>query len=1052
MPEGRADKSQYHENLGDLLHTRFKQIGALIDLDMAVDHGTAAVLLELDDHPNKPAHLTSLSNSLYSRFEQLANDADLDAAIKHRVAAVKLTPKEHPDRHARLNNLGNFLCARFRQQGKLVDLEAAIKWYAEAVLLVPDEHPIKPACMHNLGGSHHSRFERLGVLTDLDVAIKLGTEAVLLTLDEHPNKPIYLNSLGNSLCARFRRLGGIANLDAAIEHYTAALRLMPEDDPLRPASLSDLGVALHFRFEQLGRPADLTMSIDRLNEAQLLTPDGHQAKPKCLDNLGSSLYLRFEQTGLISDLDAAIELRTEAVRLLSISNHLDRGSYLFNLGTSLRTRFQRLSRIEDLNRAIEYQTEVVQLAHDKHLQQMPAYLYGLGSSLITRFQHLGKLEDIDVAIGRLTDAVISMPDEHPDKPTCLCNLGNSLCIRFLQIGELEDLDAAIVRVREALVLTPERHHAKHTYLQNMGNTLRTRFNRLGKLIDLNLAIEYHAQAMQLVPSGHDSKPALMAALGESYRTRFVQLKQVADSDAAIKYHTEAVLHTSNQHSEKAEYLCNLGISLYTQFALEPKDLNSLNAAIERCTEGTALMPDGHMNKLVQFHNLGVLHRDRFERLGDQNDVLESLQYFKRAALSSSGSTGHKMGSSIAWARISTRYHLSDRLEAYSRVIELISQIAWLGSPVDHRFKHMSTLVIAPTEAAATAIDLSQHNLALEWLEEGRSVVWSQTLQLRTPLDKLYSTDATLAGDLEQVAHQLDSAGLSNTDQINSLDSRPYFEKISRELHSLAMKWDALIGQVRQLPGFERFLLPKRSSELINATCASTVVVINVHETRCDALALRPGSSRVIHIPLLSISHHQCVHMRGRLLAALRGTHNRVGGSRRPVFKSPEVDGVFEDVLTALWVKVVKPILKALNFMDLPKETNELSHVTWCTTGALTFLPLHAAGFYSDPHERVYNYVISSYTPTLSALLTTPLSSTEFGGILAVGQATQTSHAPLPGTITELDKIQNQAGNTVYCTRLAEENATPEAVLSAMQKHSWVHLACHASQNLSDPTA
>ncbi|CAG8697403.1 9223_t:CDS:1, partial [Acaulospora colombiana] len=48
----------------------------------------------------------------------------------------------------------------------------------------------------------------------------------------------------------------------------------------------------------------------------------------------------------------------------------------------------------------------------------------------------------------------------------------------------------------------------------------------------------------------------------------------------------------------------------------------------------------------------------------------------------------------------------------------------------------------------------------------------------------------------------------------------------------------------------------------------------------------------------------------------------------------------------------------------------LPRIWWCATGPLAFLPIHAAGIY-DPgsvDSQISDYVISSYTPTLSALL------------------------------------------------------------------------------------
>jgi CHAT domain-containing protein len=139
-------------------------------------------------------------------------------------------------------------------------------------------------------------------------------------------------------------------------------------------------------------------------------------------------------------------------------------------------------------------------------------------------------------------------------------------------------------------------------------------------------------------------------------------------------------------------------------------------------------------------------------------------------------------------------------------------------------------------------------------------------------------------------------------------------------------------------------------------------------------------------------------------------------------------------------------------MDPPTERRDLPRITWCTTGPLSFLPLHAAGSYdpNKPQYRVYDYVVSSYTPTLTALLPSPLPPGRFRGILAVGQATTRGMSSLPGTVKELDTIQLQAGNLRF-TRLEGAEATFASVRDGMHQHSWVHLACHASQNLDEPT-
>ncbi|KDN43578.1 hypothetical protein RSAG8_05955, partial [Rhizoctonia solani AG-8 WAC10335] len=155
------------------------------------------------------------------------------------------------------------------------------------------------------------------------------------------------------------------------------------------------------------------------------------------------------------------------------------------------------------------------------------------------------------------------------------------------------------------------------------------------------------------------------------------------------------------------------------------------------------------------------------------------------------------------------------------------------------------------------------------------------------------------------------------------------------------------------------------------------------------------------------------------------------------------------MLAVLWYDVVKPVLDFLGFTNCVPVGN-LPHITWCPTGALTFLPLHAAGDYDHPQSRVFNYVISSYTPTLTALLeSTPHSLTCDSRVLAIGQASTPGHSPLPGTTRELANVRCRVENKAGYSQLIDNQAT--AVLDAMEQHDWVHLACHAHQNVNDPT-
>ncbi|KAF8595174.1 hypothetical protein BDV93DRAFT_548939 [Ceratobasidium sp. AG-I] len=151
-------------------------------------------------------------------------------------------------------------------------------------------------------------------------------------------------------------------------------------------------------------------------------------------------------------------------------------------------------------------------------------------------------------------------------------------------------------------------------------------------------------------------------------------------------------------------------------------------------------------------------------------------------------------------------------------------------------------------------------------------------------------------------------------------------------------------------------------------------------------------------------------------------------------------------MSVLWTDVIKPVIDFLGYAQNP-PSGDLPHVTWCATGPLSFLPLHAAGDY-ESQCMVFDYVVSSYTPTLSALLS-PLPTAAFSGLLAVGQVSTPGMPSLPGTVAELAEIQEKArGHKV--TKIDSNSATPDAVLTRMETHSWVHLACHAKQNPINP--
>ncbi|KAF6760947.1 hypothetical protein DFP72DRAFT_1062674 [Ephemerocybe angulata] len=138
---------------------------------------------------------------------------------------------------------------------------------------------------------------------------------------------------------------------------------------------------------------------------------------------------------------------------------------------------------------------------------------------------------------------------------------------------------------------------------------------------------------------------------------------------------------------------------------------------------------------------------------------------------------------------------------------------------------------------------------------------------------------------------------------------------------LAREWEGLLRTARAIPGFGHFLKPAPCPTILqHLPDSGPVVIINVVETGCDALALLAGLDEPLHIPLPNFSLEKAKRYRRQLNTQLKAHVPRARGeeantvldgdsSRRGV--GPIVKGGTAYVLRRLGSEVVKPILDML---------------------------------------------------------------------------------------------------------------------------------------------
>ncbi|KAI0085866.1 CHAT domain-containing protein [Irpex rosettiformis] len=1071
VPDGHEDRPALLSTLGIILQTRFKWMGNLEDVERAIVLLTRAIDLTPDDHSSKLPMLQNAGISLRTRFEQLGNIGDLERAIELLARAVELLPDRHPNKPFMLQNTGNSLLIKFERLGNLGDLERAIALQCDAVELTPEDHPNKPLIRHNAGSSLLMQFKRLGNLEDLERAIALLTRAVELTPNGHPQKLLMLKNAGDSLQTRFEQLGDLQDLERAVSLLARAAELTPDHHPDKLSVLQSLGSSLQARFQRLGNLEDLERSIGLLTRGVELIPDGQQEKPLMLRNAGISLRARFKRLGNLEDLERAITLLARAVELTP-DDHPDKSSMLQNAGNSLQARFERLGDMADLERAVALLARAADLTANNRPQK-PALLQSAGNSLQIRFEQLGNLEDLERAIALKTRAVELTPDGHLDQPLTLQNAAIPLQARFERLGNLEDLNRAIGLQTRAVELTPDGHPDMPLIIQNAGISLRTRFERLGDVGDLERAIELQARAVDLTPDDHPQKPPMLQNTGNSLQTRFELLGNLEDLGRAITYKTNAEKLTPEGHPTKSTFLYSLSSSLWQQFD-RVGDVTDLDEAIRCSARSVELLPENHSSRARKLRLLGTLFDARLRsQYAHADDALHAMEAFLEAMQHTTSHSLERLQASRRYGRLlSQSSHLFTTppkftlLECYKLALDLIPRCIWLGNDVRGRYTSEELQVVGETvgDAVVAAITAEEYGLAVEWLEAGRAVVWSQVLQLRTPLDDLQQHHPQLAHDLHRVSQALEHAASPASSSLSIPTDVPHtLDSQAQSSHGYALEYEKLIAQVRELKGFENFMQPKKMVELTDACASGPVVVINVHEARCDALILcRAGD--VVHVPLPDFSLVDAMVTQRLLWDTLRAKRllNRCRGDMRDGdddrggrVTAMDPPDLMRIILADLWTLVVKPIMDVVCTLVPPSTT--LPHVTWCPTGPLTFLPLHAAGIYlgdKNSHalsQCVMDVAVSSYTPTLEALLKPrprAVPTLQDPRVLIVSQPDTPGCSSIPGTTTEAAIVMSLVTQPKV---LDDDDGTVQAVLEGMATHEWVHLACHGVQNTVDPT-
>ncbi|KAK0498011.1 CHAT domain-containing protein [Armillaria luteobubalina] len=476
------------------------------------------------------------------------------------------------------------------------------------------------------------------------------------------------------------------------------------------------------------------------------------------------------------------------------------------------------------------------------------------------------------------------------------------------------------------------------------------------------------------------------------------------------------------HPERIPHLHNLSVALITRFELDGRteDLEESVCLAEEVEELAIAIDHPY---LLWFHHCVVLSDPSVP-------IADKLSAYANA------SAEERFEVALALANLARIHNGSLVLRAYRLAMMLIERVlnVRFTSESQHRFLSRPDLRLFPSHAASWAIQHGALETAIEILEQGRGQIWAKIRDYTYPLGELPAISEELTDAFREVCVQLMLLSITSSSLYDVADetTRIEYRRIKWE------QWADTLEKIRQLDGFQDFLRTKPFSTLQRAASGGPIIFINVDSHRSDAIILRSEGA-----PTLVLLSPHLPQMLSRIVETMEGVNRNARESRPWTGGMDGTSGALIRILRVLWKDICQPVVGHL----LASGIAEQSRVWWCPTGTLVSLPIHSAGPYNEGEKNLMDIFVSSYTPTLSALINARARSHDLSRkgveLLAFGQSNT-----LPQVKLESEQLRNIFAGAATLLDGHESNA--DVLLAGASTTPWLHFACHGFLNVENP--
>ncbi|KAN0140686.1 CHAT domain containing protein [Lactarius tabidus] len=881
----------------------------------------------------------------------------------------------------------------------------------------------------------------------------------------------------------------IHEIAADISQYRERLSAIPRDHPLRPVCARRLALELHKRYMLLNQKDDLDNSILYLTES-LLSPTSSwlshgRGIVEDLFNLASSLLARSRLSSEPEDAISAAKylrhirdpahapfafLRQQAsaflVSTLALQMELKACDIVQTLGEMTILTHELLTSdpsitdttiavgafSEALSSTVPYPfpnqplNQIIECLRLERMRRPELREVSFCLAQCLRIRYYNTLNDeLEEAASVMDDLIASSSPGDEFMAPCQEFAANIAMLRSMQDSHPENSEEAIYRARAFLSSASAEDPLHPTWSRVLERAANNRFENFGPIGGLEAP---SSDPLPSLPVPADDPELAQNLDSLDSLLDGIRSNNVTDVHEAVEM-GRTILASSDLNDTEAPKV--FGAILYEAFEIT-NNIEYLNQSIDTLRPLLArplpmLLRFGVILWLVE--SLTTRYRiSPDHRMQDGHELAELLpQQLNEGSLWLSLLS--RLHIACSWACLARESQHPSISTAYETAVSLMQDALFVSPTL--QLQH-NTLANAPLfvrcialDYASYQVDLGQLEKAIETLERGRALLWSEMRHFRTSSDQLFEADPQLCDKFVAVNRELEeltksippSHQLSMDDAVaDDFRAGDQFGRFLLRQRGLLKERDNLISQIRSLPGFDHFLTSPPFDALRSAASSGPVIIINHSKPRSDILILLHNTSPSL-IPTPDDFYDRASALEDRL------STSRV----KDGLNSSDYDKTLASVLAELYELVGKPVIDRLRQL----QVKEQSRIWWCPTWAFCSLPLHAMGpVPSDDGERRYflDLYISSYTPSLSALIQSRsrdsgARSSDRPSVLLVAQTD-------PSLPTVGGEIQVVRALDTDVTSLISEVATPAAVLDGFQHHRFVHFACHGTLEVGKP--